>query len=233
VGQDVILRRDCQLRLPLSSSNGEADLANRPQVTNLPHMVLKMIVNLIAFLLAFAALLPAAEEYSYWIEPCPPETARKTGCQANDPELGRWALEAWQREAAGAVAFRKSATEEHARFRMYWVGGNSGLYGETQPAIVDGKRGARIYVLPSVAPGADALLRDAIVYLTCLHESGHALGLAHTSVFADIMYSFQFGGDITAYFNRYRVLLKTRADIAAHSGISDADRVALGQALRQ
>jgi hypothetical protein len=116
---------------------------------------------------------------------------------------------------------------------MHWVGGNSGLYGETQPAIVDGKRGANIFVLPSVAPGADALLRDAIVYLTCLHESGHALGLVHTSVFADIMYSFQYGGDITAYFNRYRVLLKTRADIAAHSGVSNADRVALREALRQ
>jgi hypothetical protein len=76
-------------------------------------------------------------------------------------------------------------------------------------------------------------MRDAIVYLTCLHESGHALGLAHTRSFADIMYSFQYGGDITAYFQRYRVLLKTRADIPAHSGISDADRVALWIALKQ
>lgn len=187
----------------------------------------------IILLFAVAALLPAAEEYTYWIEPCPPETARQTGCQAGDVELGRWALEAWQREAAGAVMFKKSTTEEHAQFRMHWVGGNSGLYGETQPTIVDGKRGANIFVLPSVAPGSDALLRDAIVYLTCLHESGHALGLVHTSAFADIMYSFQYGGDITAYFNRYRVLLKTRADIALHSGISDADRVALRAAVRQ
>ena len=57
-------------------------------------------------------------------------------------------------------------------------------------------------------------LRDTIVYLTCLHESGHALGLVHTRAFADIMYSFQYGGDITAYFERYRVQLKMRADIA-------------------
>jgi len=46
------------------------------------------------------------------------------------------------------------------------------------------------------------------------------------------MYSFQYGGDIPAYFGRYRKLLKTRADIAAHSGVSDADRVALMQALK-
>ncbi len=187
----------------------------------------------LVFVFAFAALLPGAEEYTYWIEPCPAETARTTGCQTGDPELGRWALEAWQREAGGAIVFRKSATEEHARFRLHWVNGSSGLYGETEPMLVEGKRGANIYVLPSVAPGTDPLLRDAIVYLTCLHESGHALGLVHTSAFPDIMYSFQYGGDIPAYFNRYRVLLKTRADIAAHSGISDADRVALRAALRQ
>src|SRR6202034_3311746 len=71
------------------------------------------------------------------------------------------------------------------------------------------------------------------VYLTCLHESGHAFGLAHTRNFADIMYSFQYGGDIAAYFGRYRVRLKTRADIAGLSGISDADRVAMRLALRE
>jgi hypothetical protein len=41
------------------------------------------------------------------------------------------------------------------------------------------------------------------------------------------MYSFRYGGDIVEYFERYRRLPKTRADIPAHSGISDADRTAL------
>ena len=62
-----------------------------------------------------------------------------------------------------------------------------------------------IYVLPDTrmlgrdieaATRADHLLRDSIVYLTCLHESGHALGLPHTAAFADIMYTFRYGGDI-------------------------------------
>jgi hypothetical protein len=181
-------------------------------------------------LLLFTAALPA-EEYTWWIEDCPPELSRSTGCQPGDPELGRWALEAWQRESNGVIVLRKSSSEEHARLRLRWANGNSHLYGETEPVMVDGKRGANIYVLPSVAPGSEGLLRETIVYLTCLHESGHALGLQHTRNFADIMYSFQYGGDISAYFGRYLALLKARTDIQAHSGISDADRTALRQAL--
>jgi hypothetical protein len=41
------------------------------------------------------------------------------------------------------------------------------------------------------------------------------------------MYSFQYGGDIDAYFDRYRKLIMLRADIAKHSGLSDGDRLAL------
>lgn len=176
--------------------------------------------------------LQAAEEYTFRVQPCTKEAADATGCQAGDPELGAWAFEAWQRESNGAIVMRKSASEAHARIRIRWAGGNMGLYGETQAVTVDGKQGAVIYVLPDTEARPDPLLRDAIVYLTCLHESGHALGLQHTRQFADIMYSFQYGGDIVEYFDRYRRLLKTRADIPAHSGISDADRAALRSRFR-
>jgi len=57
-----------------------------------------------------------------------------------------------------------------------------------------------------------------------LHESGHALGLAHTANFDDIMYSFQYGGDITEYFARYRRKLASRDDIRKNSGLSTSDR---------
>jgi hypothetical protein len=194
---------------------------------------LKPKVRILPLVLLFAGSLTAAEEYSYWIEACPATTSRSTSCEAGDPELARWALEAWQRESAGAMTLKKAENEEHARLRLHWANGTANLYGETEPILVDGKRGANIFVLPSVAPGADKLLRDAIVYLTCLHESGHALGLPHTRNFADIMYSFQYGGDIPAYFGRYRVLLKTRTDISAHSGISDSDRLAFRVAIQE
>jgi hypothetical protein len=38
------------------------------------------------------------------------------------------------------------------------------------------------------------------------------------------MYSFQFGGDITEYFGRFRRKLEARADIRKQSGMSDGDR---------
>jgi hypothetical protein len=182
----------------------------------------------------------AADPYTFWVEPCPAETAKLTGCRSADPELARWALETWSRESKSLLTTHELDASEHARIRIRWASGAMNLYGETEPLLVDGRRGAQIFVLPDIdalsreigeAARRDPLFRDAVVYLTCLHESGHALGLRHTAAFADIMYSFQYGGDILAYFERYRDQLKTRADIATHSGISDADRTALLEAM--
>jgi len=71
--------------------------------------------------------------------------------------------------------------------------------------------------------GTDSLLRETIVYLTCVHEIGHAVGMPHTRNFADIMYSFGYGGDIADYFARYRTRLSSREDISRHSGLSPGD----------
>ncbi len=194
------------------------------------------MTKLLSALLLLAASLTAAEDYTYWIEPCTPTVAKATGCTATDTELGRWALEAWQRESNGAITFRPGPNEEQSRIRIRWAGGASSLYGETQSIEVNGKHGANIFVLPDLrglgpdiyaAGEHDALFREAIVYLTCLHESGHAIGLAHTRNFADIMFSFGYGGDVVEYFQRFRRLLQTRGDIRAHAGISDSDRTVL------
>jgi len=188
-------------------------------------------VKLIFCLIAAAAAL-AAEDFSYWIEPCSDEIAHESGCTAGDPELAQWALHAWWRAARPALDF-PAAAEDHARVRIYWASRRTRLYGEAHPTMVDGKRGAAIYVNPDVSQlgeeiyaeaTRDHLLRDAIVYLTCLHESGHALGLSHTGKFEDIMYSFGYGGDIPKYFARYRRLLTEREDIRTHSGLSAYDR---------
>jgi hypothetical protein len=167
----------------------------------------------------------------YWVEPCsPPES----GCHAGDPELAQWAMEAWQAASAGHLRLEKTASRDKAQIRVYWTTGSAGLYGEARPIVVDGAAGAEVFVLPTVVPPGekDELLRDAIVYLTCLHETGHALGLEHTAEFADIMYSFQYGGDIREYFARYRRKLASREDIRKNSGMSTHDRQVLGESYR-
>jgi hypothetical protein len=99
--------------------------------------------------------------------------------------------------------------------------------------FLNGKRVRIIQVQPDLSQfgprmGAagrnDKLFRHTVVYLTCLHETGHVLALPHTDDFADVMYSFQYGGDVLEYFNQYRRPLRERSDIRAHSGISETDR---------
>ena len=157
--------------------------------------------------------------------------AGRTGYRSSDRELAQWALAAWQRNAGGKLQFVAGA-ESAALIRLYWAQENNGQYGEMRPITAGGRVGAELFIQPdtqSLGPEIaqraqqDPLLRESIVYLTCLHELGHALGLGHTREFRDIMYSFLYGGDIAQYFGRYRAQLRSRSDIANVSGLSDDD----------
>jgi hypothetical protein len=172
--------------------------------------------------------LDSAGEVSYFIAAPTEETQAKPG----DVELALWALESWQRAAGGALKFVPAASENDALVRLYWVPAAGGQYGEMRPLEVQGRRGAAVYIRPDTAAlgeviatraRLDALFRDTIVYLTCLHELGHALGLAHTADFEDVMYFFGFGGDIAEFFGRYRRGLTERLDIRASPGWSEGD----------
>lgn len=177
-----------------------------------------------------SAALPPADPNSpipYFIA----DGTGKPGYHTSDPELARWAIDAWQRSAGQGLQF-SPAPESSALIRVYWAGPESGEYGETMLIAVGDRQGAAVFIRPdmdSLGPDiarrarADALLRDSIVYLTCVHELGHAIGLAHTRDFRDIMYFFGYGGDVVQYFMRYRTQVHTRADIATVSGLSDGD----------
>jgi hypothetical protein len=180
-------------------------------------------------LAVLASSVSCAETFTYWVEPCVRPEAE---CEAADEQLAEWAMEAWQRASDGNLTFVKSPLSK-ARLRLYWAtSGNQGLYGEARAITVDGKPGAEIDIRPNLQAlghkvegvgSKDRLFRHSIVYVTCLHEIGHTLGLPHTRSFADAMYSFEYGGNILEYFARYRRKLKSRDDIRYVSGLSADD----------
>jgi hypothetical protein len=123
-------------------------------------------------------------------------------------ELVERAMKTWTTAGNGAFTLRRTLLANDAGIRIYFNGAG-GNYGETRPHIT-----------------ATGLIDAAIiVYLTALHELGHALGLEHTRNFDDIMYLFRQPGDGPRYFGNYRKLLRSADDIgsAMATGLSAYD----------
>jgi hypothetical protein len=109
------------------------------------------------------------------------------------------ALKNWTDAAEGRVALKKTASQDGAKLRIRFIRSETN-YGETAPhvdprtrAIVGADVGIR-----AEAPG-DLLNQRIVIYLTALHELGHALGLRHSDDFGAIV-SLPGTGDGERYF---------------------------------
>jgi len=142
------------------------------------------------------------------------------------------AMKTWTDAAGGRFRLDRTVDQDTALLRVHFVGARDNVYGEAQPRV-DRRTGAiieaELHINAGIAGDGDPLDRRIVMYLTALHELGHALGLPHTNAFDDIMYSFRRPDDGERYFGAYRRRLRSDDDIGAElaSGLSAADVSAL------
>ena len=112
-------------------------------------------------------------------------------------------MEAWQAASDGKLNVERTAEKESGDYQdLLGVGPRTGCMG---------KRAAEMSMSGPI-PARDSCGRQRCISLACT-KPGTRLGLSHTANFDDIMYNFQYGGDIAEYFGRYVRKLERREDI--------------------
>jgi hypothetical protein len=164
---------------------------------------------------------PRGQVIGVWIDPI----RRPAGADA----LVDRALKTWTDAAAGRITLQMTPAKD-ASIRFHFTPTGDGLYGGTAP-VADPRTGVmlRADIMVTTAPELDALGRSIVIYLTSLHELGHALGLEHTEDATTIMYRFKEPEDAPRYFADYRTRIRSIEDIGTTraTGLSSADIAAL------
>ena len=142
-----------------------------------------------------------------WIDP--------SRAPAGGDALVQRAMATWTMAADGRFRLERSPGKDRAAIRVYFFT-RDWRYGMTQarPDAATGLLTEADVVVAADADG-DALDRQIVVYLTALHELGHALGLSHSSDIGNIMYLFRLPGDGERFFGAYRTRLRSADDIGA------------------
>jgi hypothetical protein len=183
---------------------------------------LKRVLAVAAFLILATGVTRAAHwapgaMIRVWIDP-----AR---APAGGDALVERAMKTWTAVADGRFRLDRSATKDAAAIRVHFFT-RDWRYGMTQ-ARPDPRTGllAEAEVVVSADADGDALDHQIVVYLTALHELGHAIGLSHSADINDIMYLFRLPGDGERFFGTYRKRLRSADDIGSTraTGLSPDD----------
>jgi len=186
-----------------------------------------MTRSLLVVLLAFGVLAVAGEaRAAHW---APGATIRVWIDPAGAPPGGdapvERAMQTWTTAAESRFRLVRTSTKGMAAIRVHFFT-HDWRYGMTQ-ARPDPQTGllAEAEVVVAADAGGDALDHQIVVYLTALHELGHAIGLSHSADIADIMYLFRLPGDSERFFGGYRRRLRSADDIgtARATGLSPND----------
>lgn len=141
------------------------------------------------------------------------------------------AMKAWTDASGRRFHLDRTSDRGAAPLRVHFVAGDT-VYGEARPRV-DRPTGAiveaDVHINADLAGLGDRTDQRIVLYLTALHELGHALGLPHTDDFNTIMYSFRRPDDGERYFGAYRRRLRSAEEVGAATatGLAPADIEAL------